>query len=423
MTESKPKGEQKIFYGWWVVLFAAIQGMFGNGVISNGFSRFFEPIRNDLSISYAQMSLVFSLQRAEGSVVGPLVGWLVDNYGARPMIFFGGLCAGLGLILVSFVQSYWQLIFLFVGLVSLGKSAGLGQTLMGLVNRWFVRKKAIAMSTLMTSFAAGGAIVVPVLNFGINAYGWRATVLVMGIFIMLLTIPVSLVVRSKPEDMGLLPDGDLPEIDISEEGEVLKSQKRFEGFNVKEALSTVPFWLILIGLVCRTGATNAMLIHWFPIMNLYGIGSSMATMLWSLTMGIGVPLRFFMGYATDFFSPRIILCAGMLAGSAGVFILWSSGNIAGAIVFSLCIALIEGITSTNWLMLANYYGQARFATLMGIMSVFHNLFMFVTPLYAGWLRDETGSYSISLVTFGMIFALGAISFALARKPVHPLEAN
>ena len=158
--EVREDRQQKIFYGWWIVLFAAIQGMFGNGVISNGFSRFFEPIRNDLSISYAQMSLVFSLQRAEGSVAGPLVGWLVDNYGARPMILFGGLCAGIGLILVAYVQTYWQLIFLFVGLVSLGKSAGLGQTLMGLVNRWFIRKKAIAMSTLMTSFAAGGAIVV-----------------------------------------------------------------------------------------------------------------------------------------------------------------------------------------------------------------------------------------------------------------------
>ena len=421
--EVREDRQQKIFYGWWIVLFAAIQGMFGNGVISNGFSRFFEPIRNDLSISYAQMSLVFSLQRAEGSVVGPLVGWLVDNYGARPMILFGGLCAGIGLILVAYVQTYWQLIFLFVGLVSLGKSAGLGQTLMGLVNRWFIRKKAIAMSTLMTSFAAGGAIVVPILNFGINQYGWRTTVLIMGIFITLLTIPVSIVVRSKPEDMGLLPDGD--KLDSNDEGSggASRPQGRFEGFSVKEAMCTLPFWLILIGLVCRTGATNAMLIHWFPIMSLYGIGSSMATVLWSLTMGIGVPLRFFMGYATDFFSPRIILSVGMIAGSAGVLILWSTGSIAGAICFSLCIALIEGITSTNWLMLANYYGQARFATLMGIMSVFHNSFMFVTPLYAGWLRDETGNYSIPLFTFGVIFAVGAVAFGLAKKPVHPLETN
>ena len=145
-------------------------------------------------------------------------------------------------------------------------------------------------------------------------------------------------------------------------------------------------------------------------MSLYGIGSSMATVLWSLTMGIGVPLRFFMGYATDFFSPRIILSVGMIAGSAGVLILWSTGSIAGAICFSLCIALIEGITSANWLMLANYYGQARFAPLMGLMSVFHNSFMFVTPLYAGWLRDETGTYSIPLFTFGVIFAVGAVAF-------------
>lgn len=413
--------QPKIFYGWWIVLFAALQGMCGNGAISNGFSRFFEPIRNDLSISYTQMSLVFSLQRAEGSIGGPIVGWIVDKYGARPMILFGGICAGVGLILVSFAQTYTQLIILFVGLVSLGKSAGLGQTLMALVNRWFVKKKAIAMSTLMTSFAAGGAIIVPILNFGINEFGWRSTVFAMGVFVTLLTIPVAIIIRSRPEDMGLLPDGEKPSQNSSESE--INSNNKFEGFTVKEAMKTLPFWLILLGLVCRTGATNAMLIHWFPIMSLYGIGSSYATVLWSLTMGLGVPLRFFMGYATDFFSPRVILSVGMLVGSVGVLILWATGNPLGALGFAVCIAVIEGITSANWLMLANYFGQARFATLMGIMSLFHNSFMFVTPLYAGWLRDETGSYSVPLLTFGVIFAIGAVSFALAKKPIHRDDYN
>ena len=168
-----------MYYGWWIVIAAALQGMFANGVISNGFSRFFEPIRGDLSISYLQMSLVFSLQRAEGGMGGPIVGFLVDKYGARPMIIFGGFCAGIGLVLVSFAQNYWQLVALFVGIVSLGKTAGTGQTLMALVNRWFVKKKAIAMSTLMTSFAAGGAVVVPLLNYGITQFGWRSTVFYM----------------------------------------------------------------------------------------------------------------------------------------------------------------------------------------------------------------------------------------------------
>ena len=102
MTSRRQRNEftppNGIFYGWWIVIVSSILGMFGNGSISNGFPRFFEPIRSDLGIRYFPMSLVYSLARAEDRVGGPLVGWLVDRYGARPMIFFGGLLAGIGLM-------------------------------------------------------------------------------------------------------------------------------------------------------------------------------------------------------------------------------------------------------------------------------------------------------------------------------------
>ena len=140
--------------------------MFGNGVVSSGFSIFFQSIRQDLGVSYTAMSLVFSMSRAEGGLGGPLVGWIVDRYGARRMILVGGIVAGAGLILVSRATEYWQFIVLFVGVVSVGKTAGLGQTLMAVVNQWFVRRKGVALSTLMTSFAGGGAIVVPLLGLG-----------------------------------------------------------------------------------------------------------------------------------------------------------------------------------------------------------------------------------------------------------------
>ena len=95
-----------------------------------------------------------------------------------------------------------------MGVVSVGKTAGLGQTLMAAVNQWFVRRKGLALSTLMTSFAGGGAIVVPLLGLGISTIGWRATLMYAGVFIMLITIPVARVIRSRPEDMGIGPDGD-----------------------------------------------------------------------------------------------------------------------------------------------------------------------------------------------------------------------
>ena len=170
-TESNStQRKHKLFYGWWIVVAASIQGMFGNGTISSGFPIFFQPIRETLGINYAQMSLVFGLARAEGGMGGPIVGWLVDRYGSRRFVILGGFLAAIGLILLSRATTYWQLMFLFVGVVSIGKTAGLGQTLMATVNQWFIRRRALAMSTLMTAFAGGGAVVVPLLGIGCLLY-------------------------------------------------------------------------------------------------------------------------------------------------------------------------------------------------------------------------------------------------------------
>ena len=132
----------RIFYGWWVVVVSCFVGMFGNGSISQGFPRFFTPIQTDLGLTSAQMSLVFSLARAEGSAGGPLIGWAVDRFGARPMVLGGGLMVGIGTIFLSRADTYWELLVLFSGIISLGKSAGFGQTLMAAVNQWFVRRRS-----------------------------------------------------------------------------------------------------------------------------------------------------------------------------------------------------------------------------------------------------------------------------------------
>ena len=129
-TNNDGRRQPRIFYGWWIVVAASVLGMFGNGSISQGFPRFLLPIEESLGLTRTQMGLVFSLARAEGSVAGPAVGWLVDRYGARPLVIAGSVTVGFGVILLSQANSYWMLLLLFGGLISLGKSAGLGQTLM-----------------------------------------------------------------------------------------------------------------------------------------------------------------------------------------------------------------------------------------------------------------------------------------------------
>ncbi|MCH8061718.1 MAG: MFS transporter [Chloroflexi bacterium] len=425
MTEeaetSRAGSRPGLFYGWRVVAAASVQGMFGNGVVSSGFSVFFQSIRQELGVSYTAMALVFSLARAEGGVGGPIVGWLVDRYGARRMILIGGLMGGVGLMALSRATTYWQFVLIFVGLVSLGKTMGMGQTLMAAVNQWFIRRKGLAMSTLMTSFAGGGAIVVPLLGLGIATIGWRATLLYAGIFIFLLTLPVAYVIRSKPEDIGTLPDGDASP--TTSEGGPASAETGARAaptdFTVRQAIRTSAFWLLLIGLTIRTSSTNAIIIHIFPILEGEGLTEQRAILFVSAMFFLAIPLRFGLGVARDYLPPRRILFVGMNVAALSLVPLLLFQGVVGVVIFIIGFAVVEGITSTNWIMVSDYFGRSRFASIMGLMSLFHNIGMVISPIFSGWIRDTTGSYNIVMMTFIPLFVIGGIAFALARPPKSP----
>ncbi len=134
---------------------------------------------------------------------------------------------------------------------------------------------------------------------------------------------------------------------------------------------------------------------------------------------MAIPLRFLLGVAGGRFSPRKLLFYGMNLGAVGLLGLWLLPEWPALIVFILGLAIVEGITSVNWIMVGDYFGRSRFASLMGAMSVFHNMGMFIAPIYAGWIRDNTGGYEIVLATFAPTFVLSAVMFALARRPAHP----
>ena len=431
-TTAEATGTQRrqgrFFYGWYVVAVSCVQGMFGNGAISTGFPRFFEPIRNDLGISYAAMSLVFSLARAEGGLGAPLVGWLVDKFGSRPMILFGGLTAGAGPMLLYFAQNTGSWYALRWSGVS-REDGRAGPNPDGYRESVVCAAQGGGPSTLMTAFAGGGAIVVPLLHLGVVFVGWRETVFMIGLFIAILTLPVAYIIRSRPEDMGLRPDGD-PPAGTASAASSSRGGGRYHGggsssaggeqnFTVRQALRTRTFWFILLGVITRVSATNSIIIHLFPLLVWKGVSEDTATLAASIMFFMAIPLRFLLGVAGGRLSPRKLLFYGMNLGALGLVGLWLLPQWPALIVFILGLAIVEGITSVNWIMVGDYFGRNRFASLMGAMSVFHNIGMFIAPIYAGWIRDSTGSYEIVLITFAPMFVLSALMFALARRPSPP----
>ena len=165
---------RNLYSGWWVLLGVTLLGVMSGGILYHGAAVFFNPIRRDLNLSSANTSLIFTLSRAQSSLAAPLYGWLVDRFGPRPLIVIGAIVASIGLVAITLIDNYILFLLAYVLLVSVPSHFGFGPTLMAAANGWFVRRKAIAMTILLTGIAAGGAIFLYPLGLGVATIGWRS---------------------------------------------------------------------------------------------------------------------------------------------------------------------------------------------------------------------------------------------------------
>jgi MFS family permease len=413
---SRVKG---VYYGWWVLSATFLLGLISGGVFSHSNSIFFGPIKQDLQLNSTQTSLIFSLARAEGSIAGPIVGPLVDRFGSRPLIILGGITASLGFILLYWVNSYWVFLLIFVGVVSTGKSAGLGQTLLSAVNRWFIRRRSLAMSICITGFSSGGAIILPLITLGVHAIGWRAVMLYSGIFMALIVVPLAMLIRHSPESMGIEPEG------MGGGARQATSRGRSRGataagrdFSVREALRTSAFWLLFAASILRITLWGAISLHAVEMMVWKGIDRETAGFMVSLMFFLSIPMRLGAGVLGVRFPVQPLLFAGLMAAALALVSFWLLDGLPAVYLFVVLMAIEQGGSTLNWVALGDYFGRKSFSTLMGLMSTCFNIGLLLSPIYAGWLFDRTGSYTLVLATFAPIYGLSAFLYLTMRKPAN-----
>ena len=165
-----------------------------------------EPLVAEFGWSYTQISIAASLRGLEMGIFAPIVGIFVDRFGPKIAIFIGVIVVGFGLILLSMTNS----LFMFYGaslLLGLGAGGCTSVVVMTAVANWFNRKVSLALGMTACGFGSGG-LLVPIVVWMIASLNWRVTLLTLGLTVWALCIPLSLVVRNKPETYGYLPDGE-----------------------------------------------------------------------------------------------------------------------------------------------------------------------------------------------------------------------
>ena len=409
-----------IYPGWWVLAACCFLALFPGAIFSYGFPVFYIPIREDLMLTDTQVSLIFALSRGEAGIGGPLVGWMVDKFDSRPIVLVFGLMAGVGVIILSGVDGYWIFVLVYVGVVSVGNNSGFGQTFLAVMNRWFVRRRAVGMTIVITAYTAGGAMLIPVLSRGIEALGWRDVMLYTGIFVVVVVIPFALFIRRSPESMG---------IDLAEVGEAVEqsttstssAQASGRDFTVAEALRTPTYWFILVASALRISVTSGVLVHAIPIMVWKGTSAQTGADVLSLLFFVSIPARLLIGMSGMKLPGQGVLGVGMAVG--GVSLLGLNLVTGTWIIFPFIagMAVLEGASVLNWVLVGNIFGRRSFATLTGIISVFYSAGMMLSPLFLGWMVDRTGGYTESLLILTVLYGVSAGLFAIARAP-RPRES-
>jgi MFS transporter, OFA family, oxalate/formate antiporter len=195
----------KPFYGWRMVAAAFCIQFLQAALLHNAFGAYFSVLIDEFGWSKTAVSGAAALQPMEAAILGPVLGWVMDKFGAQGMIRIGIFTFGLGFCLLSTISTLTGF-YAAIVVIALGSSLCGYFPLNVAIIRWFERYRSRAISMLTLGLALGGTAV-PLVAGSIQAYGWRATALGSGILVLVVGWPISSVFKNRPEDIGEVLDG------------------------------------------------------------------------------------------------------------------------------------------------------------------------------------------------------------------------
>jgi len=391
---------KNVFYGWWIVGACFLIGLYVGGIVFYGFTAFFEPIRTEFGWSYTQISLAASLRGLEMGLFAPIVGFLVDRFGSRTLILVGAIVVGFGLILLSLTQSLAMFYVSFL-IIAFGAGGCALLVTMSVVVNWFRKKVSIALGVMMSGIGASGLLVTLVVHL-IDGYGWRTTLVVSGVGMWILGIPLSFVIRERPEQYGYLPDGETS-------GETRSSTDTHgeeREVSLKEALGKSTFWYLNIIEAIRMLTVSAVIIHVMPYLSSIGVPRATAGIIAGAIPLFSITGRFGFGWLGDVIDKRYVMAVTFGLISLGMLVFCNVRTVWFTIIFLLIFppGYGGGIVLRGAIM-REYFGRNSFGKILGVTYGSGAVGGIIGPTLAGRAFDTLGSYPMVWLTFCGLNAL------------------
>ncbi len=407
------------YYGWTVVTTLFIISAYTGGAVYFGFTAIIEPIADEMGWNYTTISLAASLRGTEASLLAPLIGAVIDRYGARKPMFIGVLLTGAGLILLSQMQTLAVYYASFV-LITLGVSTTSVTAIMTVVARWFRRRLGLATGITFSGFAFGSLAILAI-NVLVATYDWRVAMLALAGGTFVLILPMLLLLRDKP-DPALPPVRREMGMDVPRSGSAkVGAFNEGDSVSLKQALGMRPLWHILAAFALLVFVVMTVTTHIMPYLSSVAVDRAQAGVVATLLAVLSIIGRLALGWVTDRWPYQRAMMVALLVMVVGLvcFIM-----VALDPVYLIPFLVIFPIGFGGAMVLRppfvlEYFGQARFGTIFGLTMSASLLGGIAGPPLAGYIYDTSGNYFwFWVISIGALL-LAVVAILTCPRPPKP----
>ena len=393
----------KVFYGWKMVAAGGVLQFLQAAMLHHAFGGYFASLALEKGWSRTSLSAAAAIQSTETALVGPVLGWIIDRYGAQNLIRAGIVIMASGFFALSQVETLPGFYGAIV-LIALGSSMCGFFPINAAIIQWFERKRARALSMLGLGLAIGG-LATPIVAGAMHSFGWRPTAMVSAFVIAIVGWPLARLMRRRPEDYGEHVDGLAPSVALAgTDGGVIAAPD--EDFSVGEALRTAAFWLISIGHGIALLVVTAVNVHAINHMR-ESLGYTLAQASWYIMLMtacqiVGVLIGSAIG---DRFDKRRISAVCMLAHGLGLTLLAYATGPAMLIGFAFFHGTAWGLRGPMMQAIrADYFGRSSIGKILGVSALIVAIGQVCGPMIAGAMADATGNYQLGMTLLACIAA-------------------
>ena len=419
------------FYGWIVLASASSTQVVRNASASLTLAVFIYPLAADPELGWSRtlISGAASVGGLAASALSPLVGWLIDRYGARFVLASSVFIMGLATISLAWATiPIFFYIFYGISRVIFASPIPIGASVV--VSRWFVRMRGRTNGILFASHSIG-LVAFPLIASGVIAsHGWPAAWIVLGALVWIIAlVPVTILIVQQPEDLGLRPDGDPePELngDDGDKGDgtdgtadEASAPPEEPAWTLKEAMRTPALWILAAGVGTLFLVQAGINTHLAALLRDEGLSvfqSGLGLSLSAAFMGAG---SLAWGWVAERFPVRYVLTGVAVAVAIPALLFLTADTTFEGLAFSALFGFgVGGMLSVPPVAYADYYGRRSLGAIRGVTEPFTSLEQAIGTVAAGLVFDLTGSYDIALTVFASLGGLTAVALLFARPPVR-----